>query len=194
MALGKMIKQISGEMSLSHGRVRACVSRIYKKLGVRSSNAAVAAYVKRLASSSLRPPNPSNSVLQYRQALLRQEYAAAIHQWACTPEAERPPEARIHMCVMYLMQERSKCALDEAGMLIGNEAQLVFLLQRWLAGDENALPMLQWLVASMAAGSQARSAGLLGLYLGGLRKALLQVVQDASREIFIELEREAVRV
>lgn len=185
LANGKIVKEIATKLRLSPGTVRSALARIYQKFDVHSSTAAVAAYLR----SNLRSARLSaEKTIRYRQALIRGDFDGAIALWDNTLVSARPVEARIYMCVVLLMRDRWADAMEEAKMLIGHEASLIYVFQQWLDGDENALLMLQRLVGSLQSGTHGRCAGLIALYLGGIKHNLMQIVRESSSEFFIELE------
>lgn len=189
LARGKIVKAIAVEMHLTPGTTKACLTRIYKKLGVHTSTAAVAWYIE---NQSCAPRRREDSARCYRQALVAGEFAKATQQWSALHPNARPMEARVYVCVMYLLQDLDALALDQANTLTGQEAGLVFLLHQWLSGDENALPMVRNLLASMASGVRAKHAGFLALYFGGLKKNLANVAAAAAHALVVELEDEVV--
>ncbi|MEQ1515150.1 MAG: LuxR C-terminal-related transcriptional regulator [Usitatibacteraceae bacterium] len=189
LARGKIVKAIAAEMHLTPGTAKACLTRIYKKLGVHTSTAAVAWYIEHQSRAPRRRGDGGRS---YRQALVAGEFAKATQQWSALPPDARPAEARVYVCVMYLLQDMDTLALDQANVLTGREASLVFVLHQWLSGNEDALPMVRNLLASMPSGARAKHAGLLALYFGGLKKNLANVAAAAAHALVVELEDEVV--
>lgn len=187
LARGKSVKVIAAEIQWTISKTKSHLVNIYKKLGVNTSTAAVAWYMQHREHTR---QQPDDAIRHYRRALVASDFMAATNQWIATPLDDRPAEARIYVCVMYLLQNKGAHAMEEANALTGQEAGLVFMLQQWLAGDDNALPMVRNLLSAVPAGARAKQAGLLALYFGGLRKNLADISAAASHALVIDLEHE----
>ncbi|MBL8526005.1 MAG: helix-turn-helix transcriptional regulator [Betaproteobacteria bacterium] len=187
LARGKIVKTIAAEMNLTPGTTKASLGGIYKKLGVRTSNAAVAWFVE---NQHCAPRQQDDPVQHYRRALFANELNAATVKWERTAPAERPAGARVYVCVMYLLQDRSEIALEEANALVGQEAGLIILLHQWLSGDDNALPVVNNLISSMRPGARAKHAGLLAVYFDGMRKQHPNIAFAAAQALVTEFGHE----